>query len=185
MLTDFENSFTDRLSSKFLVTGLLNIQPYLKCVATLPCEIVVFTNHNDPELCKENCHAAIQNICWKYLPSDVSIISVHWRNDIYSAHTKKPKEWLTECICSNQEERQHDKTPAHKINIQSPMTSVSEPQVVDSTSVWYLSIMESRLTRPIIVTWIVTTASACYTSDLKQVLRLSAGQCPGKGTHSA
>jgi len=61
MLTDFENSFTDRLSSKLLVTRLLNIQPDLKRVATLPCEIVVFKNRNDPELCEEN--SAIQNIC--------------------------------------------------------------------------------------------------------------------------
>ena len=46
--------------------------------------------------------SAIQNIRWKYLPSDVSIISVHWRKDIYSGRTEKPTEWLTECIYSNQ-----------------------------------------------------------------------------------
>ena len=60
--------------------------------------------------------------------------------------------------CSNQEERRRDKTPAHKINIQSLMASVAESQVVDSTSVWYLSITKSRLTRPTIVTW------CCYNS---------------------
>ena len=104
--------------------------------------------------------SAIQNICWKifHLPNDDSIISVHWRKHIYSGHTKKPTEWLTECICSNQEERRHDKTPAHKINVQSLMASVGESQVVDSTPVWYLSITKSRLTRPIIVKW------CCYNS---------------------
>jgi len=50
MLTDFENSFTDRLISKFLVTKSLNIPPHLKRVVTLPCEIVAFKNRNDPEL---------------------------------------------------------------------------------------------------------------------------------------
>ena len=69
MLTDFENSFTDRLSSKFLVTRLLNIQPHLKRVATLPCEIVVFKNRNDPELCEENCHARLSQS--KHLPKNI------------------------------------------------------------------------------------------------------------------
>jgi len=89
----------------------------------------------------------------KYLPSDVSIISVHSRKDIYSGRTEQPTERLTECIWSNQEERQRDKTPGHKINVQSLTASVGEPQVVDSTSVWYLSITKSRLMRPFIVMW--------------------------------
>ena len=49
MLTDFQNSVTDRLSSKVLIT-----KSHIKRVATLPCEIVVFKNRNDPELCEEN-----------------------------------------------------------------------------------------------------------------------------------
>jgi len=69
MLTDFQNSFTDRLSSKFLVTRLLNIQPHLKCVATLPCEIAVFKNRNDQELCEENCHARLSHS--KHLPKNI------------------------------------------------------------------------------------------------------------------
>jgi len=36
---------------------------------------------------------------------------------------------------SNQEERQRDKMPAHKINVQSLMASVGEPQLVDITPV--------------------------------------------------
>ena len=55
MLTDFQNSFTDRLSST------VNIPPHLKRVAVLPYEIVVFKNHNDPELCEENCHVRLSH----------------------------------------------------------------------------------------------------------------------------
>jgi len=80
--------------------------------------------------------SAIHNICWKkYLLGNVSIIFVHWRKDIYSGRTEKPTEWLTECICSNQEERRRDKTPAHMINVQSLTATVGESQVVDSTPV--------------------------------------------------
>ena len=39
MLTDFQNSFASRLSSKFATNSYLNIPPRLKYVATLPCEI--------------------------------------------------------------------------------------------------------------------------------------------------
>jgi len=61
MLTDFQNSFTDGLSGKFLVTKWLNIPPHLKRVATLPYEIIVFKNRNDPELCEENCQARLSH----------------------------------------------------------------------------------------------------------------------------
>jgi len=36
MLIDFQNSFTDRLSSKFATKFLLTIPPHLKYVTTLP-----------------------------------------------------------------------------------------------------------------------------------------------------
>jgi len=39
MLTDFQNSFTVRLSSKRVMQASLNIPPHLKCVGTLPCEM--------------------------------------------------------------------------------------------------------------------------------------------------
>jgi len=112
----------------------------------------------------------------KYLASDVSIISVHWRKDIYSGRTEKPTEWMTEFICTNQEERRHDKTPAHKINVQLLAAPVGEPQVVDSTPVCYLSITESRLTRPIIVTWCCYNSFCLLYVRSQAVLRLSAGQ---------
>jgi len=40
-LTDFQNSFDDRLSSKFAVKWWLQATPHLVRVATLPCEIVM------------------------------------------------------------------------------------------------------------------------------------------------
>jgi len=39
MLTDFQNSFTGRFTSKFATKPLLIILPHLNCVTTLPCEI--------------------------------------------------------------------------------------------------------------------------------------------------
>jgi len=44
MLTDFQNSFTDRLSGKFAIKPLSNIPPHLRYVSTLPCEIFMFRN---------------------------------------------------------------------------------------------------------------------------------------------
>jgi len=42
MLTDFQNSFTGRLTGKFATNTYLNIPSHLKRVATLPCKIPVF-----------------------------------------------------------------------------------------------------------------------------------------------
>jgi len=43
ILTDFHSSFAVTLSVKFAVKRSLQIPPYAKRVATLPCEILVFT----------------------------------------------------------------------------------------------------------------------------------------------
>jgi len=50
MLTDFQNSFADRLSVKFATKSCLIIPPHLKYVAALPCEISTFKNHNAQEV---------------------------------------------------------------------------------------------------------------------------------------
>jgi len=42
LLTEFQNSFTVRLCSKFVIRSYLSIPPRLKHVATLPCEISIF-----------------------------------------------------------------------------------------------------------------------------------------------
>jgi len=97
--------------------------------------------------------SGIRNSCWRE-----HHFCSYRRKSIYSWHTKNPQDDWQYTPCSNQEERRRDKTPAHKINIQSLMASVAESQVVDSTSIWYLSITKSRLTRPTIVTW------CCYNS---------------------
>ena len=39
MLTDFQNSFTGRVTGTIATNAYLNIQPHFKYVATLPCEI--------------------------------------------------------------------------------------------------------------------------------------------------
>jgi len=54
---------------------------------------------------------------------------------------------MTECTHTHQEERRHDETPAHTINVKSFVTSAGESQVVDITPVWHLSITESRLVK--------------------------------------
>jgi len=50
MLTDFQNSFTSRLSNKFLTKQYQNFSPYLKRVATLPCcKILMSEKKQQPE----------------------------------------------------------------------------------------------------------------------------------------
>jgi len=58
MLTDFQNSVTDRLSNKVLVT-----KSHIKRVATLPCEIVVLKIAMILSCVKRTENSVIQNIC--------------------------------------------------------------------------------------------------------------------------
>ena len=58
MRTDFHNSFTNRLISKFAITSIPNIPPHLINVATLPCEISEFKNAV-LRLNKSNCHVRL------------------------------------------------------------------------------------------------------------------------------
>ena len=44
MLTDFQNFFTDRFTSKYATKSSLSISPHLKRVAELPCEASVSEN---------------------------------------------------------------------------------------------------------------------------------------------
>jgi len=61
MLTDFQNSFSGRLSSKFLPKQQLKIPPYLKRVASLPCEIFVLKNRHELELSTANSRARLNH----------------------------------------------------------------------------------------------------------------------------
>jgi len=58
MLTDFHNSFTDRLSDKFATNSYLNILPHLKYVTTLPCEISMSENWQQSEI---RCRPIVMN----------------------------------------------------------------------------------------------------------------------------
>ena len=49
ILTDFQSSFIVRLSDKFSVKGWLQTPPHLKCVITLPCEILISENKRQYE----------------------------------------------------------------------------------------------------------------------------------------
>jgi len=61
MLTDFINSFADRLSGKFSTNLYLNILPYLNCVATLPYEISMFKSCHAQAVIEANCHVRLSH----------------------------------------------------------------------------------------------------------------------------
>jgi len=44
MLTDFQNVFTDRFTSKYATKTSLIIPPHLTCIAELPCETSLSEN---------------------------------------------------------------------------------------------------------------------------------------------
>jgi len=76
MLTYFQNFFTTRLSSKFVIKSYLNIPPYRKHVATLPCEIYICSkNSHAKEVIEANCRVRLshQKTVLKYLSGKVSI----------------------------------------------------------------------------------------------------------------
>jgi len=60
MLTDFQNSFTGRLTGKFATNSYLNIPPHLIRVTTLPCEISMLKNRNAQEVIEANCHVRLR-----------------------------------------------------------------------------------------------------------------------------
>ena len=49
MLTDFQNSFTGRITGKFATKLSLTIPPHLKHAATLPCETSISENKRKSE----------------------------------------------------------------------------------------------------------------------------------------
>jgi len=48
-LNHFQNSFVVRFCDKFAVVWWLKVPPHLKCIATLPCEIVMSENKQHSE----------------------------------------------------------------------------------------------------------------------------------------
>ena len=73
MLTDFQNSFTGRLTGKFATNSYLNIPSHLKRVATLPCKISMFKNRSAQEVIEANCHVKLRPLkkLLKYLSSKI------------------------------------------------------------------------------------------------------------------
>jgi len=61
MLTDFQNFFTVRLSKKFVTKTYLNILPYPKRVATLPCEISMFKKSQFLRVSEANRYARLSH----------------------------------------------------------------------------------------------------------------------------
>ena len=95
-LTDFENSSTGRLISKFVVDWLLTIPPYLKCVTTLPCdfcELFLSRSRQTQEPSEANSLETLgrSKLVVKHLYSDVGrrIICFIDKNDIRNRRTEK------------------------------------------------------------------------------------------------
>jgi len=61
MLTDFQNSFTGKFVSKFATKSSLAIPPYLKRLATLPCEISAVKNCHAQEPSEGSRHAKLSH----------------------------------------------------------------------------------------------------------------------------
>ena len=65
MLTDFQNSFIDRLSGKHAIESYLNIPPHLNYGATLPCEISIYLCSKNDGPCaieiEANCHVKLSH----------------------------------------------------------------------------------------------------------------------------
>jgi len=50
-MTDFQNFFTDRFTSKYATKSSLTIPPHLKRVAGLPCETSISENYGKFDAC--------------------------------------------------------------------------------------------------------------------------------------
>jgi len=76
MLTDFLNSFADRLSGKSATKAYLNILPHLLYVATLVCEISMLKNRNAQEVIEANCRVRLSpsKTVLKHLSGKIFII---------------------------------------------------------------------------------------------------------------
>ena len=75
MLTDFQNSFTGRLTGKFATNSYLNIPPHLKYVATLLLWFLILKSRYVALDSVDN-----SNDCKKWLV-DLTIVSV-WNSSV-------------------------------------------------------------------------------------------------------
>jgi len=88
MLTDFQNSFTGRFTSKFTTKPLLIIPPHLNCVTTLPCEISEFKKIAmlKTRVYEASCHAKLSHS--EQLLKFLTVILA-----LFSSLTKRYTEW--------------------------------------------------------------------------------------------
>jgi len=167
MVTDFQNSFTGRLSSKFLTKLCLNVPPHLKCVSAVPCEMLCSKTAMLQNWVKRT---AMQTQLLKHFMKSIYPATVmsffHWGKDIYNGHSKKLAEWPTLCtwtsiMCVSRHlsywlipirKTSQQNACTHMIDAHSVMASVGKSQVIDSTQISHLPITESRLVRSNIIT---------------------------------
>jgi len=124
-------------------------------------------------------NSVIRNSYWKIFIQWCKHNFVNWWKDIYSSQIEKPKESPIVRNCTNQEERRHDKTLAHTINVQTVTDGISRRV----TSGWENTKLDTCRSRSLdywgLLSWCdaVLTVTVCHALDLKRV-HLSAGQCP-------
>ena len=107
-----------------------------------------------------------KTIAEKYSSRDVSTILFTGEKDIYSAHTKNPKESPNVRNYSNQEERRRDKTLAHTVNVQT-VTDDTSRQVTTGRANTCLMLVEHGVK---IIDGYSRNYSCRHTFDLKQVV---------------
>jgi len=89
MLTDFQNSFTDRFTSQFATKLSLIIPPHLNCVTTLPCEKIVMPKTG---IYEASCHAKLSHSeqLLKLLTVILALFSSLAKRMQRACHTKIP-----------------------------------------------------------------------------------------------
>jgi len=60
MLTDYQNSFTGRLTGKFATNSYLNIPPHLKVSLHYLVKYLCSKNRNAQEVIEANCHVRLR-----------------------------------------------------------------------------------------------------------------------------
>jgi len=144
MLTDFQNSFTDRLISNFAIKSLLNTLSHLNCVTTLPCEMSMFKKLpcSRTEWSKLPCKTQpVKTDVEKFLYSDINIV---WVIDekIYSVVIVKSHR-RTVGSCHDTEEKMSRQMTLNSISGRLDTDGVCESASQNwSTLDWYLLILK-------------------------------------------
>jgi len=142
MLTDFHNSFTDRLASKFAITATLNTPPHVTNVATLPCEISQFKKCRTQGLNESNCRISYSKSLSKY--TCIVMMPLFSDKDTLSGHAKNiPPLTVRNCHDKEKMPRQKSQLTSGRSVTDNVNLSVSESNW--STASSYLSMIKSEL----------------------------------------